>query len=366
MKKKSIKVFENVKMMKNLTNIIFIMILALPIVVNASNEEPIVKSEFVKDGSLDFNVTLSDMTLETTKEYEWVIVSNQAAEAEENDWSTVNDWSATGMKIYLDYSTDPYKASHTQTVINAGDNAYLMIREKKSKQLISDHIVVDVKIPYAYGVVPYYIQSDDKEILWKQKDVFSMCMTCGTTQQFAAVKITDQTIIDGFLKLKGSTGEVDDSKLAEYVDSLNLTSSDVPIKFNVKLDNSFYSYSGYSSRAIGMTEQAIYFVWGSQSYGKSKTIFGVTIYDNNYHAVSSDSNNNTGTSNIGVGDKNNMENSNTSTDNNKNKDNVIQTSGNVKNPSTGVESIGLVGCVLLMVTAITYIVLKRKNKISKI
>lgn len=225
-------------MKKKILTIILGIALFIP-TIKASNDNPKVVSELLKDGSLDFNVKLSDMNLETSKEYEWSLVENQAAIPEDNAWTTVNNWTNNTMEIYLNFSDNPYRANNIQKVISKVDTAYLIIREKESKAVISEYIKTDVSIPYAYGAVPYYTINDKNETLWSQHELLSMCMTCGSTRKFTAIKITDKNIIDGFLKLKDSNGEIEELKLAEYVDSLDLTS--IPSTFKKTTDNSYYS-----------------------------------------------------------------------------------------------------------------------------
>lgn len=303
-------------------------------VASASNESPTVKSEIVKDGTFDFNVTLTDMNLNTSTEYEWAIVKNQAATPEENSWFDVNNWTNNKIKLTFDFSNDKI-----YSVLSEMDTAYLIIREKSSKNIITDHVSVDVSIPYAYGAVPYLSDHDE----WHIPGVFGSNYTYDFTaiSKLKAIKITKQDIINSYLNLKDENGDIDKNDLEEYINSLNLNSNDIPSSFNDTLTGSDFNYA----REIGINEKAIYFVWGSQSYKSSKTVYGVTIYDNGYD-----------------GSSNNIEKIN----NDDNTDNNVIVNSNdkkeVENPKTGMVTLGIGAVFLLVVCIVTFIVIRKKSK----
>lgn len=317
----------------------------LPILVSASNESPTVKSEIVKDGSLDFNVTLSDMELETSVEYEWGIVANQAASV--TTWNAINEWTANGTTIYLKFSKDD-----VYNVLSKVDTAYLVIREKTSQTIVSDHIAVDVSVPYAYGAVPKY---DSEHNDWYRNEIFKTTISGREARKYTAVKITDKNIINGYFNLK-KNGEITQSDLAEYVDSLHLNEAEIPSTFLTVSNGDAYSmYDRPGNKRIGITEEVLYLVWGATSYGSSKTIYGVTIYDNGYKEGST---------------------SNTPT-NNKNEDVVIPnetdknlsakpTSNTTENPKTGIETYSIIGIVAIVLFSLVYIVLRKKNKFNRV
>lgn len=303
-------------------------------VASASNESPTIKSEIVKDGSFDFNVTLTDMNLSTNMEYEWAIVKNQAATPEDNSWVTINNWTNNKVELNLDFSDDKI-----YSVLSKSDIAYLIIREKTSKNVITDHAKIDVSIPYAYGAVPYLNDNGG----WYLPRVFdnSSLYDLGAVSKIIAIKITNQDIINGYLNLKDESGNINKNKLAEYINSLNLNNNDIPSSFIDGATSGVYSFS----EEIGITEKAIYFVWGSQSYGSSKTVYGVTIYNNGYDG-----------SNDNVEIINNDDNTDS---------NVIVSSNDkkeVENPKTGIITLGVGVTVLLALSVVTFIVIRKKSR----
>ena len=316
-------------------------------VASATNESPTVKSEIVKDGTFDFNVILSDMNLSTSTEYEWAIVENQAAIPEDSDWFTVNDWTNNTLNLYLDFSE-----SKVYKVLKNVDTAYIVLREKSSQNVIVDHVEVDVSIPYAYGAVPYidagYLNL--KENYWAVTYVYD-ASNYKMSQKIAAIKITNQSIIDGYLNLKDSSGNIDKNALANYIDSLNLTSSDIPSSFPKSDDGTLHE----KNKSVGITDNALYFVWGSSANRSesTKTVYGVTIYDNGYDGSSN---------NIEIisNDGNTDDSTDDSTD-----DNVIVNSNDkkeVENPKTGMVTLGIGAVFLLVVCIVTFIVIRKKSK----
>lgn len=319
--------------------------------VSASNESPTVKSE-LKDGSLDFKVTLTDMDLSTSTEYQWTIVKNQAATPEDNAWSTVNEWTTSSMNFNLDFITQAYQANNIQKVVGYVDTAYLIIREKESGDIITDHVAVDVSIPFAYGAVPYYrISSSDKTTNWYQNELFSICMTCGSAQKFTAVKITNQDIIDGYETLKNTDGEIDDAELIKYVDSLGLKDSDIPTTFKQSFDSSYLHFGGYTNKQIGIEENAIYFVWGAYSYESSKTIYGVTIYDNRSEDVITNDNTE---KEVTVEE--------TKEEVKEEAKEEVKEEKTVENPKTGIITLGIGAVVLLGISVTIYFIIRKKSK----
>lgn len=345
MQKKSSKTFEFMKAKNFLTSIICTIVLVLPIVVSASNENPTVKSEIAKDGSWDFDVTLSDITLDNSTEYEWAVVENQVIEP--TTWYDLNSFETNKINIKLDFSV-----KKINQVLASVDTAYIIVREKQSEMVVLNHIVVDVSVPYAYGAVPIR----DSKGNWKVAGDKFVCsvpgLSCYEERKYTAVKITDQNIIDSYISLKQQNNILDPNTVSAFVDSLNLTEKDIPANFMKESKSNSFTIS-FPDDVIGISDSGLYFVWGAQSYSNSKTIYGVTIYDNNYQ----DSSNNTSEDNVtptpNIDDK-------------KNDSNSKETSNTVNNPDTGVVSIGLAGIVLVIITAIICIIFKRKNKITRI
>lgn len=336
-------------MKKKILTIVLGIALFIP-TIKASNDNPKVVSEIVKDGSLDFNVKLSDMNLETSKEYEWSLVENQAATPEDSTWTTVNNWTNNTMDIYLDYSTDKIF-----NVLSKVDTAYLVVREKESKSVISNHIKVDVSVPYAYGAVPYereggtYGAGNEIDL----PNLFKIGALEQNDNAITAIKITDNDIIQKYLDLKKSNN-VTATSIAELITSLNLTSVDVPNNFEFTFK--YHSDSDRTAKGFGMTENALYFLWGSESYEDSKTIYGVTIYDNGY-VEGNNTSTETPTETI-VEDK--------IVTNNNNNTNVKQTSNTTENPKTGVSTYVGACALILVVTAVIYALYKHKNKMTEI
>lgn len=297
-------------------------------IIKASNDNPTINSTIKKDSSLDFDVKVTDVELDDTKQYEWAIVANQAATPENGDWQTVNTYTANSMDFYMDFKTHENTANSIQNVVSQVDTAYLLVREKTSQNLIIDHAAFDVSIPYAYGVVPYTIKMSNGKDDWHMKSPFALCAQCYSTNKYQAVKITDENVINGYMNLKDSNGEIDADRLADYINTLTLQP---PTSFQASEDG---TKLGKTNEQIGVTEKGLYFVWGEYSYGTSKKIYGVTIYNNEYEAAPTQTP--------------------TTTEPKK------ETSDTVESPSTGVSNYMISGIALLVITLGIYGVYKKK------
>ena len=335
-------------MKKKILTIVLGIALFIP-TIKASNDNPKVVSEIVKDGSLDFTVALSDMNLETTKEYEWAIVENQAATPEDTAWTTVNNWTNNTMDIYLDYSTDKIF-----NVLSKVDTAYLVVRENESKSVISNHIKVDVSVPYAYGAVPYereggtYGAGNEIDL----PNLFRIGALEQNDNAITSIKITDNNIIQKYLDLK-KANNVTAASIAELITSLNLTSEDIPKNFEYTFR--YHDDTDKTAKNFGITENALYFLWGSESYNGSKKIYGVTIYDNGYEESS---NQNTTKTETKVEDK--------IITKNDTKTNVKQTSNTTENPKTGIHTSTFISLIVIIIATTTYIIIRKKNKFNNI
>lgn len=242
-------------------------------IIKASNANPTVTSTIKKDGSLDFAVELTNIELDTSKEYQWAIVANQAAEPASGDWSPVNTYTTNTMSFDIVFEDK-------EAIVAKYDTVYLVVREKTSQEVVIDHTSVNVSIPYAYGAVPF-IKNTNGEDRWHIDDPFKSCALCNTLNEYQAVKITDQNIIDGYMDLKDSNGEIDSTQLADYINTLTLQT---PTSFQASEE---YVKDGMKNGRIGITETGLYFVWGRITQSSSKKIYGVTIYNNESEGSSS-------------------------------------------------------------------------------
>ena len=320
-------------MKKNLLILILGIVLFIP-TIKASNDNPEVVSEIVKDGSLDFNVTLSDMEIDSKTNYRWAIVRTQAAEPCNMCWFYPEEWTSNSMIIHLDFSN-----SDIRNVLNYVDSAYLIIKEENTDTIISDHIKVDISVPYAYGLTPYQNESNQ----WTVK-LDGTLSSIYTSVYIEAVEIKNEDIINEYLKLKKEG--ITDEKLKELINNLNLTEKDMPKEWQGSLRQ---------NQAYNITNDSLYFVWSKASEHQSsggKNIYGVTIYDNGYKEV-----NNNNKIEPQVEEKTTNEGTKTTTK---------QTSSTTENPKTGVYTSAAISLILISISSIAYVIIRKKNKFKNI
>ena len=299
-------------------------------IIKASNANPTITSTIKKDGTLDFTVGLTNIELDTSKEYQWAIVANQAATPSSGDWSIVNTYTTNTMSIDIVFKRN-------QSIVAKFDTAYLVVREKTSQEVVIDHASFDVSIPYAYGAVPF-IKNTNGQDRWHIDNPFASCALCYTLNEYQAEKITDQSIIDGYMDLKDSNGEIDSTQLADYINTLTLQT---PTSFQASEE---HVKDGMKNESIGITETGLYFVWGRISQGGSKKMYGVTIYDNTNGSTSTPATTQNTTS----------AQSTTPTAPKK------TTSGTVESPKTGVTGYIVPGIILFVATLGIYGAYKKK------
>ena len=327
-------------MKKTLLTIILGIALFIP-TIKASNDNPKVESEILKDGSLDFNVTLSDMEIDSKTNYRWAIVRTQAAEPCNMCWFYPEEWTSNSMNIRLDFSNSDIK-----NILNYVDTAYLIVKEEETDIIISDHIKVDVSVPYAYGFIPY--QNEQQQWIVKLDGILSSIYT---NVYINAVEITDEETINEYLKLKKEG--IDEKKLASFIDNLNLTEDDLPTD---------WQSSVRQSSTYNISNNSLYFVWSKVSEYQTngtKNIYGVTIYDNGYKEVKNESNESTNNDN-----KIELQAEQKKVDDTKT--NLKQTSDTTENPKTGVKVSLSISLAVIICATIMYIIIRRKNKFKNI
>ena len=300
-------------------------------IIKASNDNPTINSTIRKDGSLDFDLNLTDLELDESKEYEWAIVANQAATPEDSDWEAPKEYTSSTMYIYLDFVTDENTPNKIQNVIGRNDDAYLVVREKATQNIVINHAKFNASIPYAYGAVPYKNQNN----VWTIKaHLFAgnYNISVQPNRKLHVERITDKNVINGYLNLKESNGEVNAGRLADYINTLNLElpSGSGSFKLNANVVG-----TGLKDSEMGITEKGLCFIWGAYNTSDYKTVYGVTIYDNGYDG---------------------SENTQTPTTTEPKK----ETSNTVESPSTGVSNYMISGIALLVITLGIYGVYKKK------
>lgn len=323
-------------MKKNLLILILGIVLFIP-TIKASNDNPKVVSEIVKDGSLDFNVTLTDMDINSNTNYRWAIVRTQAADPCNMCWYYPEEWTSNSMNIHLDFSK-----SDIRNILNYVDDAYLIIKEENTDTIISDHIKINVSIPYAYGLTPYKNESNQ----WTVK-LAGTLSSIYTSVYIEAVEIKNEDIINEYLKLKKEG--ITDEKLKEFIKNLNLTENDIPKEWQSSLRQ---------SEAYNITNDSLYFVWSKASeYQASggKNIYGVTIYDNGYKEINKENEEQTINE---IKEESKTE--------KPNQESIKQTSNTTENPKTGVNTSILISSIIIAISTITYIIIRKKNKFKNI
>lgn len=323
--------------MKKILSFLVAIALFIP-VVRADNSAPNVKSTISKDGTLDFSVSLTDIELDLSVDYEWGISSSASTDVA--DWFDLEGFTANSAEVTLDFQDAKFR-----NVMALGDTVYLTVREKSSQtERISD-AAVDVTIPYAYGLIPQKIMQGMcvNENCWTVVFPRSESGTYSNAQQaFAAQKITDEKIISDYLAIKGSSDF--DSKLKDLISNLNLTGSDVPENFRVDNNSIYHVYD--EDLGIRAKDKSLFFIWSwvadTTGVEGAKPLFAVTIYDHNYEP-----------SNSNQGQSSNVT---------KNDEPVASkgTSDTTKNPKTGVSIYAVSGATLIILTLIIYVSYRKK------
>ena len=254
MKKKQMIVF---------TLIITILLTLLPIYVQAAQDNSSIKAnveKYASDGSL--RVNLSNITLDSSHQYEFGISTNQATQPE--DFYTINTYTNNTCSIELTVSTYNIKE-----VVGATDKIYLFIKDKSnSDEMVVDALPVDITLPLLEGLNIYFENDSQSYEDWDLHVDYLYGMTTGYYQ---LQKITDTNIINAYNQ---AMAEGKDISTIE-----NLLTTTIPQSNWENLSN--YSALGYGRKlsALKDVDDGLYYVWVQLTGKNKKTIYAYTLLE---------------------------------------------------------------------------------------
>ncbi len=254
MKKKQMIVF---------TLIITILLTLLPIYVQAAQDNSSIKTnveKYASDGSL--RVNLSNITLDSSHQYEFGISENQATQPER--FYTINTYTDSTCSIELTVSNNNIKE-----VVGATDTIYLFIKDKtNSDEVVVDALPVDITLPLLGGLNIYFTNTDQSYEDW---DLYVDYLYGMTTGYYQFQKITDTNIINAYHKA------MEEEKDLSTIEDLLTTT--IP-------QNNWKNLSNYSALGYGRTlsalrgvDDGLYYVWVQLTGSNQKTIYGYTLVE---------------------------------------------------------------------------------------
>ncbi len=250
------------KIQKYVLIVIFaMMIVLIPNISNAAVEAD--RSSFTISGNMTFDLT--GLTLDTTHEYEFGITKTTAATVE--DWYPITAYTATTAEI--NFSTE---TREIQEIVETVDSIYLTIKDKTADVVVLQPYMLDVKIPYLQ-LTNMPLIGDGEEFDYLTKNIEFNSSLNHDEAYYIYEKITDQNVIDEYMSIKESNGNVLD--LESKLDTTAPTSGWVKWTHF----NDMYQY-GYPQNTINTPGEGLYYMWIYVTGSGVKDIYGYCLVDN--------------------------------------------------------------------------------------
>lgn len=308
--------------MKNLKFLIMgvlmaVLLLAVPNLVQAETNITVTKQVTSNNGSITF--VFKGLTLDTTKEYNFLI--GKTSGENPTELHLITDYTATSATIELNSATkDIYE------VLTQSNKAFIKIQDTEGN-VVLDTYEVDTTLPLMQALEFEFSTWLTITAPYDKYDYDE------TNYQF--VKITDKNIISKYIELKNENKPI--------INMQEMLTKEIP-QAGWKKGNREY-YTEYKEQ-----KNTLYYVWG-QKYGDGKkTISGYTLYDTFEEGYTPDTNNpdtNTPDTNQNNNGNTNVPNGNTNINTNKNT-NTDTTISNNKIPKAG-SSVIISGIIALVI-----------------
>lgn len=237
--------------------IVFIIWGILSFSVNAAeidNSKIDVKSEmYSSNGS--FNVTLSNITLDTTHQYEFGISANQETEPE--NYFSINNLTNNLCVLNLNASID-----EIVNILKTTNTVYAYVNDKtNSNEQIIKALPVDVTLPLIGGINMYF----------ENNYLYIDHLYGNTSASYQFQKITDEDIINAYNQI---TENGEDLKSIS-----NMLTNEVP-QTGWKNMTSEYPTLGHSRehRVTDELADGLYYVWGQLTGQNNKNLYGYILY----------------------------------------------------------------------------------------
>lgn len=313
--------------------IIMLIFTALPVVSNAADISA-TREIVSNNGSMRF--TFSGLELDTSHNYQFALTRTAADEI--TDWFEITDYTDTTAVVEILTTT-----RELRDVVNLTDTGYVTIKDTADDSIVVEDYSVNLQIPYLMVTDKTVIENGTEFESTETQGINVGIRNANISEAYYQyVEITDQDIIDRYLELKESEGDMTELQdmLTTSVPTSNWSSW---AYWNGHGADGLNGY-GYPERTISAPDDGLYYLWVYFSGDNVKNVYGYVIVDNLGDVTPGDDNNN---------DNNN--NSNNTNNNDDNSDSPLFTDEEDKTvapgeiPQTGQAIIAIVAIVIFAV-----------------
>lgn len=248
-------------MLKNkrvlITLLLLVAVLLIPNMVKATNESPIKSSE-ISSATKAVKVTLTEISLDESKEYKFGVSKVKATEPTE--WLDLQDVSQEQCIAVI---TPENK--NMRPILRSNDKCYLFI-----KNVTDDEITITTQVELPATLDIKRNNYGRFEINYLYEDTNTIHENLGN-YQIAAVKIDNKDIIKKYLSAKENN-----QNTMEAVK--NLLPTNKPATWSTMSVSSASDSAEYYDNLTKY--EGLYMIWGQVSYKEGRAIYGYTLYDN--------------------------------------------------------------------------------------
>ena len=252
-------------MLKNkkilLKMLVLILLLIIPNIVNASNENPTTKTE-ISSADKSVKVTLTDVSLDDTKEYKFGI--SKAKATQPSEWLDLQDADAEQCTAIITPQNEEMRI-----ILRSNDKCFLFIKNTTDDQIA---ITTQVELP---DILDIKINTNEK---FEFSYLYEKCRTFYENlgnYQITAVKLDDKDIINKYLEAKENNQNAIDAVKDKLPKEIPTTS------WTKMYSGNDFTYTSADFSIMDLIKyEGLYMVWGQVSYIEGRTIYGYMLYDN--------------------------------------------------------------------------------------
>lgn len=349
-------------MLKNkrilLTILAILLLILIPNMVKATNESP-TKSSEISSANKSVKVTLTEISLDESKEYKFGV--SKAKASVPTEWLDLQDVSSEECVAIITPQNEAMRI-----ILRGNDKCYLFIKNVTDDEItITTQVDLSLPVESALNITLTDTNNFNISYLYRNgNDVDNYYIT--------AVKIDDINIIKKYLEAKNNNEDV----LSAIK---NMLPTEIPSNnsWRKMTAPSTFNYAYHYNSEITKYE-GLYMICGQVSYKEGRSIYGYTLYDNypNGYKLPEEDKTNTDNSDTDTKKPDSTPGTTNKVDNNKtdktNKDDTTKTTNTKKDTTTAPGSMPYTGgtaiimAVMGVIVAVGIYAYKRNNDLKGI
>lgn len=259
------------KKLRNLTIILFAIILMLIIPNISKATVEVTKERPTNDGSIKY--TFTGLTLDKTHEYEFGFT--KSINEEISKWYFISEFDEKTATVNISGANVEFIK-----IITVANTGYITIKDKTTDTIILEPYGVDLTIPYL-NITNYQVINNGKTFYRGSSSNQLIQINCWNASNSKAYykfeKITDEKVINKYKQIKKENGNYND--LQSLLKTSTPTSGWNSWRYWNGYGDGEYGF-GYPEENINLSDSGLYYMWIYLAGNNIKNLYGYILVDN--------------------------------------------------------------------------------------